>query len=208
MEPTEENIRAFEERHRREAAPRGLPPAVRERLPSLDGRHVLHLRSGTGEATADLVALGALVTGANPYADEIVVARERVPNALFVHCDLGSLPLELRRARFHLVYSALGALATVRDLDGFAQGVVAALRPGGYALLHDDHPIVNRVDPLLHWRGDYFDGQFRRLDEIVTAIARAGLTIRRLEELPATDVVRRHDPRMPAELVVVGLRAA
>jgi SAM-dependent methyltransferase len=208
MEPTEENIRAFEEAHRREAPQQGLPQTVRDRLPSLDGRHILHLRCGTGEATAELAALGALVTAANPYADELVVARERVPNALFVHCDLGALPLELRRARFHLVYSAAGALATVRDLEPFAAGIVAALRPGGYLLLHDDHPIANRVDPLLHWRGNYFDGQFRRLDEIVTAVARAGLMLRRLEELPPADDPRRPDPRIPVELVLVAVRPA
>ena len=32
----------------------GLPDAVRERLPDVNGKHVLQLPSGTGEATADL----------------------------------------------------------------------------------------------------------------------------------------------------------
>lgn len=206
MEPTDENIRAFDQRHRRDAEAHGLPQAVRDRLPELAGRHVLHLRCRTGEATAELMALGALVTAVEPYAEELVPARSNAPNALFVHAALDELPLELRRSRFHLVYAALGTLATVRDLDGLAHGALAALRPGGYLLLHDEHPVVNRVDPLLHWRSDYFDGRFRRLDEIVTAVARAGLVFRRLEELPAPAAARRHEQRIPTELILVALR--
>jgi len=40
-----------------------LPDAVRERLPDLNGKHVLHVPCGTGEVSAELIALGALVTG-------------------------------------------------------------------------------------------------------------------------------------------------
>jgi hypothetical protein len=73
-------------------------------------------------------------------------------------------------------------------------------------LQHDDHPVMNRLDHVLRWRGDYFDGRARRLGELVTALAQAGLVVRRLEELPPTDALRRHDQRAPGELVLVALR--
>ena len=62
MEPTERNLRAWNAAHRRRAQQpaSALPELVRSWLPDLRGRHVLHLGCGAGEATAELVALGAL----------------------------------------------------------------------------------------------------------------------------------------------------
>jgi SAM-dependent methyltransferase len=208
MEPTEENVRAWKEAHApREPPPApGLPALVRERLPDLSGRHVLHLRCGPGDGTAELAALGAFATGVDRSPDELETARGRAPTAAFVHGELDALPLELLRSRFHLVYAARGTLARVTDVAAFAHGVHSALRPGGFLLHHDDHPAGERLDALLRWRGDYFDGRRARLDELVTAVAQAGLTVRRLEELPPLAPDRRHDARAPAELVLVALR--
>jgi SAM-dependent methyltransferase len=208
MEPTEENVRAWREAHPPPEQPgRGLPPLVRERLPELTGRHVLHLRCGTGEATADLAALGAFVTAVDPAPQDIQAAHANAPTAAFVHSELDGLPLELLRSRFHLVYAARGTLALVHDVEAYAHGVHGALRPGGFLLHHDDHPLVHRLDHLLHWRGDYFDGRQVRLDELVTALAQGGLVVRRLEELPPTESARRHDRRAPGDIVLVALRS-
>jgi SAM-dependent methyltransferase len=207
MEPTEENVRAWKEAH----APRhriepGLPQVVRERLPDLERRHVLHLRCGKGDGTAELAALGAFVTAVDSSAADLEAARAKAPTAAFVHAELDGLPLELLRGRFQLVYAAQGSLARVGDVAAYAQGIHGALRPGGFLLQHDDHPVMNRLDHVLRWRGDYFDGRARQLGELVTALAQAGLVMRRLEELPPTDALRRHDQRAPGELVLVALR--
>ena len=67
MWPTEQNLEAWEHRYgARDETNRGLPEAVRERLPDLEGKHVMHLPCGTGEIAAELVELGALVTGIDP----------------------------------------------------------------------------------------------------------------------------------------------
>lgn len=209
MEPTDENVRAWEGAHPpREPPERGLPELVRARLPELKGRHVLHLRCGTGEEAADLSELGAFVTAVDPSPQDLAAARLNAPTAAFVHAELDGLPLELLRSRFHLVYAARGTLAEVGDVDAFVHGVQGALRPGGFLLLHDDHPIVHRLDPLLHWRSDYFDDQLPRLGQVVTAVAQSGLVVRRLEELPPTDPIRRRDPRAPGEIVLVAMRPA
>jgi SAM-dependent methyltransferase len=208
MEPTEENVRAWRAAHPPpEPLERGLPQVVRERLPELKGRHVLHLRCGTGEATAELAELGAFVTAIDPNPQDLQAAREHAPNGAFVHSELDGLPLELLRSRFHLVYAARGTLALVHDVEAYAHGIHGALRPGGFLLHHDDHPLVHRLDHLLHWRGDYFDGHSVKLDELVTALAQGGLVVRRLEELPPTQSARRHDRRAPGDIVVVALRA-
>ena len=81
--------------------------------------------------------------------------------------------------------------------------MLSALRPGGYLLHHDEHPVYGRLDHVLRWRGDYFDGTAVRLGQLVTALAQAGLVLRRLEELPPSGV---RDARAPGEIVLVALR--
>src|SRR5438094_9537477 len=97
MEPTEYNRRAWDEIHRRRAdamaGQLGIPPAVCERLPDVKGKHVLHLQCATGESTAELADLGALVTGVDSSLEATAVARGRVPNALFLEADVHPLPL-------------------------------------------------------------------------------------------------------------------
>jgi SAM-dependent methyltransferase len=234
VEPTEQNRRAWDEVHRRRAESLGarlrIPEHVRERLPDLAGRTVLHLQCGTGEETAELAERGALVTGVDVSEEALAVARERWPEIAWVRGDVQALPVELRRGRFDLVYTGGGILVWLHDLAAWAAGIHAALRPGGFLLLFDEHPVLACLDEFLHWREDYFDEspqpvvgwthfdlpgdpaeeehveRFWRLGQIVTALAQAGLVIRRLEELPAEHSWRRKDSRVPGELVVVAAR--
>ncbi len=121
------------------------------------GRHVLHVGAGTGEGTAELTAGGALVTAVEADARLVAAAREREPAAAWLESPLDALPLELGRGRFHLVL-ADHTLGRIGDLHAWAHGLEAALRSGGYLLLHDDHPLLRVVDPLLRWRSGYEDG--------------------------------------------------
>src|SRR5439155_24120620 len=161
MEPTERNRRAWDEVHRRRAEAMagrlGLPATVRAALGDLKGRHVLHLQCATGESTAELADLGALVTGVDISVEATAVARERVPNALFLEADVHHLPLQLERGRFDLVYTGGGIFHSVHALDVWAHGIASALKPGGMLLAYDDHPVSACVDQASHWREDYFD---------------------------------------------------
>lgn len=231
MEPTERNRRAWDEVHRRRAeamADRlGIPELVRERLPDLARKRVLHLQCATGESTAELAALGALVTGVDISAEALALARERAPEVAWVQADVQALPAELRRGRFDLVYTGGGVLCWLHDLGAWTAGIAAALRPGGALLLYDEHPVLTCLDPALRWREDYFyEGvvvdagwdhfqlpgepaveekheRFWRLGQVVTALAGAGLAIQRLEEFPSLHSWRRQDPRVPGEFVLL-----
>jgi SAM-dependent methyltransferase len=204
MEPTDQNRRAWDEVHRRLERPSpGLPAVVEERLPGLEGKHVLHLGCGTGEATAELAGLGAFVTGIDESAEAVAAARERAPAVAFVQGDVNQLPLELRRARFDLVYTAVGDL-----VDAWAAGIASALRPGGELLLYDEHPVLACLDEMLHWREDYFDEGRRRVGEIVTALVAAGLVLQSLEELPAASQLLPQTRRVPGELLITARKPA
>jgi SAM-dependent methyltransferase len=198
MWPTEQNRAAWEGRFGRlPEGGRGLPDAVRERLPELDGKHVLHLACGTGEATADLRSLGALVSGIDPSAEALAVARERAPDAAFFQAELHELPLQLRRRRFSLVYAGEGALAQVPEPALLAAAAAAALRKNGRLVVCDHHPVIDCVDAVdLRWRESYFEEGRLQLGE--------------LDELPppAKEHGGRHDPRIPAEFLLVATKAA
>jgi SAM-dependent methyltransferase len=174
---------------------------------------VLHLLCATGEATAALAELGAVATGVDPREEALEAARARWPAILWVQGEPNALPAELRRGRFDLVYSGEGVVARVDDLDGWAAGVAAALRPRGELLVFDDHPVAECVDGLLRWRGDYFrdpDDPERlwRLGQLVSALARAGLQVAALEEYPAGTSRRRHDRRVPGTFLLYARREA
>ncbi len=212
MEPTEHNRRAWDEIHRQRAevlaGERGLPTQVRHALADLTEKRVLHLQCGLGDATAELAALGGVVTGVDASGAALEAARERWPSILWVQADPQVLPGELRRGRFDLVYSGLGSLAVVRDLDSWLRGIAATLREGGDLLLFEEHPVALCVDGLMHWRESYFDEGSRRLGQIATAVVRNGLTLRALEEYPArSEGWRHHDARIPGTFLLYAQRA-
>ena len=198
MEPSDENRRAFDERHRTSenvlASP-GMPEQIRERLQGAQGSRVLHLFCGTGRESQDLADLGALVTGVDDDASAIEAARRRRPELPWVHADPHALPPELLLGRWDLVYVGQGSLVRIRALDAWAGGVAAALRRGGVLLLHDDHPAANCLDAFGRWRGDYF--AVAGLGEIVRAAARAGLVLRGLVAWPGG-----RDPNGPGHVVL------
>jgi len=213
MEPTEENIRAWDDAHRRRSEPVALPPFVQRTLGDLTKKRVLHLLCGTGEATAALAELGAVTTGVDPRSAALEAARERWPKILWVDGDPQSLPRQLRRGRFDLVYSGEGVLDGLADLDGWAAGIAAALREHGELLVFDDHPIADCVDGLLRWRSDYFrdpndPDRLWRMGQVVSALARAGLHVKALEEYPGGTSRRRHDRRIPATFLLYARKAA
>ena len=204
MEPTDTNLRAWDEAHRslrRGGGRRGLPKPVRERLPDLEGRHVLHLGSGAGRETAALIGLGALVTGVDGSEETVRAARKRLPDAALVAADIQELPVELRRGRFDVVYSSWGTLALVSDLGRWTAGIAAALRRGGVLLAYDEHPVAACLDQMLHWHESYFDAW--PVSRVVEAVLGAGLGLERLEELPDPNRWGRREVRVPGDLVVI-----
>jgi len=226
MDPHEPYRRAWDELHRlRVEATRerpGIPEPIRSLLPDLRGKHVLHELCGTGEASGELAALGALVTAIDVWEPPLAVARERFPNVAFLQADPHELPVQLRRRRFHLVLAG-GILPFLHDLGAWAGETVAALRDGGTLLLYDLHPAAACVDPVsLRWREDYFGGalvvgsrlgparavRLWQLGEVVTAVANAGLVVRRMEELRSLSPVRRHDPRVPGAFALLADKPA
>ena len=198
MDPSDR--RAWNAAHRGEGEP-AIAQRIRDRLPPLEGLRVLHVQCGDGAAAIELAASGALVTGIDSDPVALDLARRRGPDLPWLQGDPQHLPGELRRARFDLVYMDLGSLAGLLDFTAWAAGVHAALRPLGWLVVHEEHPVALCLDAALHWREDYFSSW--KLGDLVTAVSHAGLTVKRLEEYPARrDAWRKQDPRVPGEFLL------
>jgi SAM-dependent methyltransferase len=207
VEPTDVNRRMFDEAHRRRHEGRTpIPPIVRQTLRELEGKSVLHLHCGSGEGSAELAAAGAVVTAIDPDESLLDAARERWPSILWIAADAQSLPANLRRARFDLVYSPEGVLGRLTDPDTWAAGIASSLRGNGELLVFDDHPVSLCVDGLLRWHSDYFDDGVVRLGRLVSSLVRAGFRVEALEEYPLDAAGRRHDRRVPGSFLLYATR--
>ena len=207
MEPTEQNRRAWDELHRRRmrSAGRGIPKQIRELLGDLEGLHVLHLQSGTGEVTEELVELGR-----SPPASTCPPRRSRrpggsPPTSPFFTRTSTSSRVEVRRGRFDLVFTG-EALDSVSDLEAWLSGIAAALKPGGRFFLYDHHPVTAAVDPLGHWRDNYFEEPRWRLEQVVDAVTAAGLQVMRLVEFQTLFNWIQRDRRVPWEFALIAER--
>lgn len=200
MEPTDINRRAFDDLHRRRRSRGiGLPSIVKATLGDLTEKRVLHLHSGSGEASAELAEQGAVVTAVDPDERTLDAVRELWPSILWVQGHAQQLPAELRRGRFDLVYSPEGTVWSVADLDAWAANIVSALAPRGELLLYEIHPVALCVDGLQRWHSDYFAEGFHRLGRIVTTLIRHGFRIEALEEYPG-------ERRMPGTFLLYARR--
>jgi SAM-dependent methyltransferase len=177
-----------------------LPAIVKATLGDLTSKRVLHLHSGGGAAAAELAEQGAVLTAIDPDDRTLDAAREHWPSILWIAADAQSLPPELRRGRFDLVYSPEGTLWQLDDLDAWAAGIVAALQPHGELLMYETHPVALCVDGLQRWHYDYFADGFWRLGRIVTTLVRAGFRIEALEEYPG-------ERRLPGTFLLYARRA-
>jgi SAM-dependent methyltransferase len=208
MEPTDTNRRMFDEVHRHRGEGRSaLPSIVKQTLRDLEGKSVLHLHCGSGEGSAELAELGAVVTAIDTDEALLDSARERWPSILWIPADPQALPANLRRARFDLLYSPEGVLGRLVDVDAWANGIASSLRQHGELLVFDDHPVALCVDGLLRWHADYFDDGIVRLGRLVSTLVRAGFRIEALEEYPLDATGRRHDRRIPGSFLLYATKA-
>jgi len=186
----------------------------REELTDVAGRSLVHLQCHFGLDTISWAREGARVTGLDFSRPAIEAARALAAragledDATFVHADVYDAPQALGGARFDVVYTGLGALNWLPDVERWAHVVRALLNPGGRLYLVEFHPFTATLaddeltvaypyfhdEPLLFDdEGTYADltahtTQNRSVEwthglgEVVTAILGAGLQITLLHE--------------------------
>jgi SAM-dependent methyltransferase len=181
----------------------------------VSGLRMAHLQCHFGEDTMAWARHGASIVGldfsepavdtANRLADELGL------DARFVCSDVYDAVDAFGGERFDLVYTGLGALNWLPDLDGWAEVVTRLLKPGGRLLLAEFHPFSWVFEDELTVEHDYFaegplvwsdEGSYADLTastvnnqtvehshglaEVVTALLARGHHLRALEEYDYT----------------------
>ncbi|WP_447912767.1 class I SAM-dependent methyltransferase [Microbacterium phyllosphaerae] len=161
--------------------PNHLSDVVSDDLPVLDrfatggsvsGLDLCHLQCHIGTDTISLARAGARVTGVDfsePALRAAAALAERTGvSATWVHTDV----LDARNAvsgDFDVVYTSIGTICWLKDLDRWAAQIVALLRPGGTFFIRDGHPALLALDEDAEGfatRYSYFgDGRAQQWDD-------------------------------------------
>ena len=180
---------------------------------AVSGLDVCHLQCHIGTDTVSLARAGARVVGVDfspsALASAARLAGDLGVDATWVRTDV----LEARAAvegDFDLVYTSIGTICWLDDLDRWAAQIAALLRPGGTFYIRDAHPVLLTLDPdaselvqrqryfpnglAQQWHGEYtYTGDTKLIatrtyewphpiSEVVNALLGAGLQLLRLDE--------------------------
>lgn len=155
---------------------------------------------GIDQATAFLDQARELAQAAG-VADEVA----------FLEANVYALPADLSQS-FDVALTTIGVVYWMPDLGAFFRAVAALIKPGGWWVMEETHPIVQmydedpaggpsqltysyfRTEPLEWTDGlDYFDGKryesapyysfMHKLSDIINAGLAAGLTLQRMDEV-------------------------
>jgi ubiquinone/menaquinone biosynthesis C-methylase UbiE len=133
--------------------PGHLSDVVRFDLPRLGdirGLRVVHLQCHIGTDTVSLARLGATVTGLDFSEQALRIARglaaDLGQSTDFVHADVYSAPEALGGEQFDLVFTGIGALCWLPDIDRWAGVVTRLLAPGGRLFVREGHPVLWSLD--------------------------------------------------------------
>jgi SAM-dependent methyltransferase len=144
-------------------------------------------------------------------ARELAQAAGTADDVTFIEANVYALPAALSQS-FEVALTTIGVVYWMPDLGAFFRAVAALIKPGGWWVMEETHPIVQmyeedpaggpsqlthsyfRTEPLEWTDGlDYFDGKrydsapcysfMHKLSDIVNAGLAAGLTLQRMEEI-------------------------
>jgi SAM-dependent methyltransferase len=136
------------------------------RLGNIRGLRGVHLQCHIGTDTISLARLGAHMTGYD-FSPAALSEAHRLNEELdagveFVEGDLYDAVEVLGEAAFDLVFTGIGALCWLPDIDRWAAVVARLLRPGGRLFIREGHPMLwalsdTRDDGLLVVEQPYFE---------------------------------------------------
>lgn len=135
------------------ADPCHLSEVVRFDLPRLGdirGLRAVHLQCHIGTDTLSLARLGAQMSGLDFSAQSLEQAQalaQRCGETIdYVEADVYAADKVLTPGSFDLVYTGIGALIWLPNIEPWARTVAALLKPGGRLFLREGHPMLLAVN--------------------------------------------------------------
>ncbi|WP_342823686.1 class I SAM-dependent methyltransferase [Candidatus Lucifugimonas marina] len=117
-----------------------------DELGDLRGKSLLHLQCHIGHDTISWARLGANVTGLDFSEPAIEACRRLVTNSgtpgEFVVAEVFDAPAALDNRQFDVVYTGVGAICWLPDINGWAKIVAQLLKPGGTFYILEGHPMM------------------------------------------------------------------
>jgi SAM-dependent methyltransferase len=146
-----------------------IRPFEIEELGSVSDRDLIHLQCHLGTDTLSWARRGARVVGLDFSPTAIQIATELAVGcdlaAEFVCADVYDSLGAIGDRRFDIVYTGIGALGWLPNLNGWAQVAAGLLRPGGVLYLVEIHPIVvGVVGDGVTIGQDIFEAEFTEWD--------------------------------------------
>ncbi len=144
----------------------GVVTFDRPRLGDIAGLRGVHLQCHIGTDTVSLARLGASMRGLDFSPPALEEARRLAAatgaDVDFVESDLYDAVGALDGERFDLVYTGIGAICWLPDIERWAEVVGRLLAPGGRLFMREGHPMLwaleeSRSDGLLAVEYPYFE---------------------------------------------------
>jgi SAM-dependent methyltransferase len=187
-------------------------PAVLDLAGDVTNRRILDVGCGAGPLLESLRDRGAIVTGIEPSAKMLELARQRLGEGAALHqAGLGAAPLPFPDGTFDDAIACL-VLHYLEDWKAPLAELRRVLTPGGRLIAVLNHPFVYKLQfasadyfAPREWSEDYtFNGQratltywHRPLSAMSTAFTEAGFRITTISEPPPAPDARE---RFPEEL--------
>ena len=148
---------------------------IREHVPT--GGTVLDVGCGTGVLAARLVQEGYDVTGADPFAAMLDLAKQREPRITTVHAPGQDLPFEDNTFDLTSCIAVMHHVADPKDVRDTLTEMVRVTKPGGKILVWDHNP-RNPYWPILMKRVPQDTGAERLIpeQEILDGLKAGGAT--------------------------------
>ncbi|MDP6821739.1 MAG: class I SAM-dependent methyltransferase [Dehalococcoidia bacterium] len=119
-----------------------------EEVGDVSGLSMLHLQCHFGLDTLNWARLGAVVTGVDISGASIERARELASElgipATFVRANVLEMG-DRFDGRFDRVFTSIGALCWIGDLDSWGRVIARALKPGGVFYIAEFHPVMDTL---------------------------------------------------------------
>jgi SAM-dependent methyltransferase len=189
-------------------------------LGDVAGKTLLHSQCHIGTDTLSWAKLGATVTGIDFSPAAISAARDIAAlmaiDATFVETEFYDAPQRISE-QFDIVYTSVGAICWLPDIDRWGEIVAGFVKPGGTFYIRDGHPMLMTLDdkrtdqemvvtynyfytpePLSFPEEESYLGSAKlensesyewphTLADVINALIGAGLRIDRVEELQHLD---------------------
>ncbi|MCA9831512.1 MAG: class I SAM-dependent methyltransferase [Dehalococcoidia bacterium] len=151
-------------------SPHRLRPFEVEEVGDVHSKALVHLQCHFGQDTLSWATRGAKVTGLDFSEPAVEAAREIATRlgykAEFVASNVYDAVEALGNRTFDIVYTGLGALNWLPDIEGWAKVIAALVKPGGFLYLSEFHPMHQTLsDDDLAVTYDYFHSEPMVWDE-------------------------------------------